>query len=431
MSARRAFSMLALMAVAASAGCLGQSGDPTPEAAPETEGAAGLTVSSPVRVLGTLTREPAIVQTPSRALFVAGYGTSLLVRPPAPAPPLFVPQFQEPPVLWSSRDRGATWARGDVGTVADGAIGNSDVDLAVAPDGTLYFASMSFSRIGHSIAVGASRDDGATWPWSLLSAQPLADRPFLAVGPDGAALVVWNDGRTVHHAASRDRGASWVEGPPVHAPGGAGLLAVGPRGELAVRIIPHSGSGSTCYDPANDGVAASLDQGETWSFRPLPGNRSWASPESLCEWPEPRWAESVAHDTAGTLYAAWGEGPALHLAWSRDGGARWDRSVLVRGEGDDAVLFPYLRAGDVPGVVAASWFTRSEANVTAHVALVQNADSRLPAVRVAAFPQDSGRNTGGEYFQVAWLAEGGVGAATTVQREDARGFEYRVVRGVA
>src|SRR5687767_8791435 len=87
----------------------------------------GLTVVQRVEHIDVVAREPMLVEHPNGTLFVAGYG--------------------EPrPTLWKSLDRGATWSRVDVGTEAEGAAGNSDVDLAIAPDGTLYFASMTFDR---------------------------------------------------------------------------------------------------------------------------------------------------------------------------------------------------------------------------------------------------------------------------------------------
>src|SRR6185312_12586932 len=89
-------------------------------------------------------REPAVVQSPTGRLFVAGYGA---------------PQ----PELWQSDDHGVTWKPAALG---EGAVGNSDVDLAVAPDGTIYFANLVFDREagkGKSITIAASHDDGATW----------------------------------------------------------------------------------------------------------------------------------------------------------------------------------------------------------------------------------------------------------------------------
>ncbi|MBA2306380.1 MAG: exo-alpha-sialidase, partial [Acidobacteria bacterium] len=128
------------------AGCRPEPGaSPAPQPAP-----APLVLQGPVDHLDGLAREPMVVQHPNGTLFVTGYGTGV-------------------PRLWRSTDDGATWARVNVGSEKDGAVGNSDVDLAVAPDGTLYFVVMTYDRKkfeGVQIAVGASRDVGAKWSWT-------------------------------------------------------------------------------------------------------------------------------------------------------------------------------------------------------------------------------------------------------------------------
>lgn len=70
-----------------------------------------LAVAQRVEHLDRVAREPMIVEHPSGALFVSAYN----MRQPA---------------LWKSTDGGASWARADLGTEADGAIGTSDCDLA-------------------------------------------------------------------------------------------------------------------------------------------------------------------------------------------------------------------------------------------------------------------------------------------------------------
>jgi hypothetical protein len=111
-----------------------------------------------------------------------------------------------------SRDLGKTWTRVNVGTAAEGAVGNSDVGLAVAPDGTLYFATMGpdlwqpdASKKQNTIAVGATKDAGATWHWTVLSKLQsiFGDRPWVAVTTDGAAHVIWNDGSGVEHRVTK------------------------------------------------------------------------------------------------------------------------------------------------------------------------------------------------------------------------------------
>ena len=87
---------------------------------------AQITLEDPIHHLDALAREPMVVEHPGGALFVTGYGGGT-------------------PHLWKSTDGGATWERVDVGTLADGAVGNSCVDLAVAPDGTLYVRTKGFA----------------------------------------------------------------------------------------------------------------------------------------------------------------------------------------------------------------------------------------------------------------------------------------------
>lgn len=93
-------------------------------------------------------------------------------------------------------------------------MGNSDVDLAVGQDGTLYFLTMGFDRStseGTHIAVGVSRDIGETWRWTTLSQDRFVDRPWIEMGPDGVVHVIWNDGEGVSYSVSRDAGETWVE----------------------------------------------------------------------------------------------------------------------------------------------------------------------------------------------------------------------------
>jgi hypothetical protein len=187
-------------------------------------GRAALIVTDSTHHVDALAREPMIVEHPNGTLFVSGYGL------PGPK-------------LWQSGDGGATWIRVDVGTEADGAVGNSDVDLAVAPEGRLYFVTMGFDRStyeGTHVAIGVSPDAGATWAWTRLSTTRFDDRPWVAVAPDGTAHVIWNDGSGISYAVSQDGGATWTERPSIHPLGGSSHLAIGPGGEIAVRIAPIS-----------------------------------------------------------------------------------------------------------------------------------------------------------------------------------------------
>lgn len=161
-----------------------------------------------------------VVEHPNGTLFIAGYG--------------------EPrPTLWKSIDRGATWSRLNVGTEADGAISNSDVDLAVARDGTLYFVSMLFDRKaaeGRQIAVGVSTDASATWRWTTVTKNRFDDRPWVDVAPDGMVHAIWNDGSGVNHIVSSDQGATWST--PHRGADGLHVVAVRVRKLLAGGCMP-------------------------------------------------------------------------------------------------------------------------------------------------------------------------------------------------
>lgn len=208
--------------------------------------------------------EPMAVEHPNGALFVSGYGAA---------------RFNEhrPPNLWTSRDHGATWRRVNIGSDAD-SLGNSDVDLAVARDGTLYFANLGYegqNREDNFITVGVSRDAAETWSWKTLSKNRFDDRPWIKVAPDGMAHLIWNDGG-VFYRASRDRGVTWSEKARIGEHGGSSHMAVGPKGEVAVRITPLSASGYG-FDEGFDLIAVSADGGKTWQKHPAPGDREWAA----------------------------------------------------------------------------------------------------------------------------------------------------------
>src|SRR5439155_7290422 len=134
MRVHRAF-VAVLLSVLTTGACTHRGGAAAPGATP----CGILAVGQGVEHLDVAGRKPMVVEHPDGSLFVAGYG------------------LQPRPTLWRSRDRGATWTRVDVGSEAQGAIGNSDVDLAVSRDGTLYFVNMFFDRValeGTQIAIG-------------------------------------------------------------------------------------------------------------------------------------------------------------------------------------------------------------------------------------------------------------------------------------
>ncbi len=390
----------------------------------QTKNETRLDLLDPVHHHDWLAREPMVVEHPNGTLFVSGYGSFTL---------------DSAPLLWKSRDRGATWSRVNVGTEADGALGNSDVDLAVARDGTLYFASLGYNgkaKEGVYVAMGVSRDAGETWSWRMLSKNRFDDRPWVKVAPDGAAYAIWNDGAGVRLSSSRDRGVTWSEPVRIHDRGGSSHLAVGPNGEISVRITPRSAGGPK-YDPGVDLIAVSLDGGRTWRKSDAPGEREWTEKRSD---PVPRWVEPLAWDVNGSLYSFWTNVKGLWLARSRDKGETWKAWQLLQAH--EVCYYPYVAAGSHAGELAGTWFSGLDDALQAHLALIRvsdgdteprviqapifRPDSWSPSLGVADLTLPQKRSTAGEYLATIFLRDGGVGVVGPLSNLHAKrvGFSW-------
>jgi len=383
----------------------------------------GLDVTAHVEFLGGLAREPMIVELHDGTLFVSGYAGDRASGPP-----------QTVPRLWKSTDHGFTWKAVNVGTEVDGAIGNSDVDLAVAQDGTLYFVSMGFdikAFEGKHIVVGVSRDSGNSWHWTMLSKKRFDDRPWIAVEPDGAAHVIWNDGSGVYHSVSRDRGATWSPAQVIHPQGGSGHLAVGPKGELAVRITPASASGNK-IEPEVELVAISGDGGNTWEKHSVPGQRIWAFTEGST----PRWIEPLAWDNKGNLYLLWTQVTGVWLARSLDRGSTWTTWRVAESEGDTLSYYPYLVARG-PGELAATWFSGSGDSLRFEACKISVAGSASPPQKICSArltpdtwrPDDPPstqlvRSPAGEYLPVLFLGDDGLAVVTPIQNQGTNHYGF-------
>ena len=320
----------------------------------------------------------------------------------------------------------------NVGHQSDGAIGNSDVDLAVGADDAIYFVTMVYdrkARKGLQITVGVSKNAGTTWSWTTLSKAPFVDRPWVGLTPDQVAHVIWNDGSGVLHAFSKDGGSSWNLLSRIHEQGGSSHLAMGPHGELAVRIVPPSASGFK-FAPGIDLIAVSRDGGKTWQKHAAPGERDW-SPDSSDV--IPRWVEPVAWGANGALYYLWGTTKSgLWLARSLDQGETWTKWHIVdRDEGGS--YYPYLIARG-RGELAATWTSGENETLRAHIATIHVGPGSAPPQVIESQPFQTDTYTwsrsgetlptdavhrvpAGEYIPIVFLRSGGLGVVTTIQNQ--------------
>ncbi len=375
-------------------------------------------------------REPALLLHRTGALFVAGYGRD------------DDGEIQATPRLWKSDDSGASWHRVDVGSAEHGAVGNSDTSLAEGPDGTIYYASLSFDRAGKQgtawrgggVSIGVSHDVGRTWRWTALSRNQHDDRPWIAVDEHDAAHVVWNDGEHVYHSMSADHGASWTAPTPIHAGGGSSHMTVGPHGHIAVRITPIGAAGNVYHDHA-DVVTVSTDGGKSWREHAVPGVRQWLGEEASV----PRWVEPLAWDASDRLYLLWTQADGVRLACSTDQAATWQSWVVERPTDDDIPYYPYLIArGD--GELAATWYLGAGVGVKWKAALIRVAGGRIASLSESdpvsadawvpssqeGFPRV--RTSAGEYTGLAWGPNGSVSVATPIQDADGHRFGFAYYR---
>jgi hypothetical protein len=436
-----------------------------------TGSAPSLRVERRVVHLGFEADESMIVEAPGGTLVVAAQGGPWSSDSQYAANPAYW-NSQWRARLWTSRDHGATWKQAILGP-ADGDIGNSDVDLAAAPDGTLYLASMKWNesaREGLGMAVGVSDDVGATWSWTKLSTRRFADRPWTVVAPDGTAHVIWNDGQGVQHVASRDGGKTWSRPARIYDHAGSSHLAVGPHGELAVRLIPWSAS-HNFLKPSADLIAVSTDAGAHWKTWRAPGERQWGTWAAAAAhairsdgveefagkdtailrccsaYDIPRWIEPLAWDGEGRLYSLWTDRTGVWLARSMSGGATWTSWRIV--DCGAPCFFPYL-IGRRDGELAATWHVGNAINVAGTVAKGEPLRWQAAVIKVGhgtsaprvvksqlieleTFNWGDGthssgvdRQPAGEYLPVTFLRQGGIGVATPIQDPRAHrvGFTY-------
>ncbi len=265
----------------------------------------------------------------------------------------------------SSLDGGATWsAPSKVNDVSGFVQVSQSYGPSIAMDlvGTLYVAWEDWRNslpdnidpvIGNpDIYVARSTDAGVTWGRNVrVNDDPgTAEQrgvPALAVDPQGAVYVAWEDHRSdpqfpdVYLARSEDGGLTWSPNVRVND------VVSGWQGDPAIAADP-SGVNVAWYDSRNGQgdvyFARSGDGGDTWGgsvrLNRHDGNGAGAVP-AISAW-------------SGGVFVAWQDGGrGVVLTWSTDRGQTWAPDAAVS-SGNATQTDPSLAVGP-PGIAYLAW----------------------------------------------------------------------------
>jgi hypothetical protein len=200
-------------------------------------------------------------------------------------------------MAYASFDGGATWTDYTMGgwTFADGANGQfvktgcgGDPVLAFGPDGSLYYAGLTFNldkfpREMSGVAVTKSTDGGKTWQKPVMVSYNATgnffyDKPWISVGPDGTVNLTWTKfyqgpkglsylQSPIVLSQSKNGGKAWSSVKQVsdaaHPFDQGSQSATGPNGTLYITY--EAGDPSTGYVTDEQALATSTDGGTTFT----------------------------------------------------------------------------------------------------------------------------------------------------------------------
>lgn len=267
--------------------------------------------------------------------------------------------------FYHSRDGGATWRYLVVEPPADArrnTYEGGDCDVAFDAGGTLYTADLWLG----SIAVGSTRDHGATWVSTpVATTVPVVDRPWLVGGPAGTVHMAYHDVQfampgTIWYTRSTDYGATFSPSIPVAVPtdekpfNWMGNLVVSPDGQEMHIVYTRR---ATALLEFNSGPAALLEH-EVWVAASRDGGLTWTSTlVSVRPASASYLYPSLARDAAGILHLVFAQATStdqpVWYASSTDGGLTWTAPVKVLA--NVRAYSPWVDARE-PGKAAILWY---------------------------------------------------------------------------
>lgn len=263
-----------------------------------------------------------------------------------------------------SIDGGRTWS---ASAVLEDGVFRSDPVLAAAPDGTLYYLSLSVNVFNEFLCdVFISTDGGATWPQKHFALG--GDKAWLVVDPINSHLYQpWNTAGNVFFPAqfsrSTDGGVNW-DTPIIYDPFGNpparpvfGTLDTGPSGEVYVAGVQNALPSSNFWAVRSTNAA---DPMQTASFD-LIRTINMGGQVTIGGAPNPGGLLgqiNVGVDTSGgpfngTVYVLCSVDPvgtdplAIHIIRSFDGGDTWSIPTRVNDDPNGTNAWQWFGAMDV------------------------------------------------------------------------------------